>query len=160
LSRGLEIGVLAYLQDGGRTCLIRKDKPGHYMHGFCVAPGGKRLPNESPEQAAARETEEETGLRPLDLRPKGMLHFPDYGDSPFGCEWLCFVYVFTRYEGEPLERGPEGEVFFPRIEELPDLPMYEGDHLFTPHVFRPGFFSARLVYRGTQLVLEEISAWE
>ncbi|GAB4163569.1 MAG: hypothetical protein Kow00107_10400 [Planctomycetota bacterium] len=147
----LKIGVLAYLNREGRTCMLMKRSPGHYMDGLCVAPGGKRLPNESLEEAAERETLEETGIRPLDLRLKGIIHFPDYGDSPFGAEWLCFVFTFTRYDGTPFSEGPEGKVVMPLISDLPNLPMWHGDRIFTPWVFEDGEFSASFTYRGKEL---------
>ncbi len=154
----LKIGVLAYMHTGdGMTCLIRKDQPGHYMHGMFVAPGGKRMPNETPYAAAVRETTEEIGIAPLDLRLKGLLSFPDYGDSPFGAEWLCFVYSFAHWEGELLNKGPEGEVVIVQIASLSELHMWPGDHLFTPLVFKPGLFRAELVYRGSVLESFEIS---
>ena len=148
----LKIGVLSYYHKDGRTLLLLKDKPGHYMHGCYVAPGGKRLPNESLETAAIRETAEETGVVPTDPKLKGFLHFPDFGDSPFGCEWLCFVYVFEEFSGKLFERGPEGPVVFVNVSEIVSLPMYPGDKLFTPYVFSPGLFSAKLHYSGQTLV--------
>lgn len=156
----LKIGVLSYLDKDGHTCMLLKDKPGHYMHGLFVAPGGKRKQNESLEAAAIRETFEETGICPRLVVPKGSLHFPDYGNSPFGAEWLCFVYSFSEYDGEPLKQGPEGEVHFPMISALEHLPMYKGDKLFTPFVFKSGYFSARFVYSGQELVEHEIKLFD
>ncbi|MFA4986883.1 MAG: NUDIX domain-containing protein, partial [Candidatus Brocadiia bacterium] len=117
-ARGLQIGVLSYLDKDGQTLLIRKDSPGHYMHGYCVAPGGKRKENEALHDACIRETHEETGIVPLNPVLKGVISFPDNGDSPFGMEWLCFVFVFNEYSGEMLRKGPEGAVFTHRSSEL------------------------------------------
>ena len=136
----LKIGVLGYLNRDGKTCMIIKDDPNHYMHGYCVAPGGKREPNETLVQAVIREVEEETGIVPINPKFKGTLSFPDYGKSPFGAEWLCFVFVFEDYTGIPLEIGAEGKVIFLDIEDLPKQKMWQGDEIFTPHVFSSGIF--------------------
>ncbi|MDZ7814815.1 MAG: NUDIX domain-containing protein [Planctomycetota bacterium] len=157
MSKDLKVGVLGYLYSDGRTCMLKKRENGHYMDGHFVAPGGKREENESLEDALVREVREETGVTPTAFRLTGILHFPDSGDSPFGAEWLCFIYVFTEYEGEFFPDGPEGKVVQVGIEELGRLDMWPGDEIFTPHVFEDGVFSARFVYDGQELVEHSIS---
>ena len=157
MSRELKIGVLGYFHRDGRTRMLKKREDGHYMDGHYVAPGGKREENESLEQALVREVREETGVTPTNYRLTGVLHFPDLGDSPFGAEWLCFVYVFSDYEGEFFSEGPEGEVVEVESSELAKLKMWPGDEIFTPHVFEAGVFSARFLYRGKQLVEHSLS---
>jgi 8-oxo-dGTP diphosphatase len=149
--RPFRIGVLGYLVSEGKTILLHKKQDGHYMDGYYVAPGGKRLPNEDPYDAVIREVREETGVTPINPVLRGILCFPDLGDSPFGGEWLCFVFTFSDYNGAIVETCPEGTIVIADINSLEFLPMWPGDRLFTPHVFSGNFFRATLVYRGNQL---------
>lgn len=59
--------ALALIYDDGRW-LVGKRAPGRIFAGMWEFPGGKMLDGETPEQAAVRETREETGLMVQPLR--------------------------------------------------------------------------------------------
>src|ERR1700758_1652223 len=67
--------TLVFLFDRPRNALLMIFKKRGQGAGKVNVPGGKIRPGESTEEAAARETVEETGLRPLGLREAGRLEF-------------------------------------------------------------------------------------
>ena len=146
----MKLGVLVYLEPRGRVLMIHRQKEDEHK-GYWLAPGGKLDENEAPLETACREFHEETGLKISGISLKALLSFPDYGDSPFGDEWQVFVFHADEFEGELLENCPEGQLEWIPLEKLSSLPMWEGDRLFTPRVFKPGFFMAKLEYRLNRL---------
>jgi 8-oxo-dGTP diphosphatase len=153
----MRLGVLVYLEQEQQVLMIHRQKRDEHQ-GLWLAPGGKVEPNESPLEAALREVEEETGLRIQETRLRGMLTFPDLGDSPFGDEWHVFVFYASRWEGSLRADCPEGTLAWIPREELSNLPMWEGDRLFTPLIFEDSNFAGRLLYRGQ--VLQESQFWQ
>jgi len=92
-------------------------------------PGGKVEPGETPMEAAARETREETGVRVADLDKRGEFDFY-FGDEHVFC---CHVYVARDVQGDPhdtLEAFPEWRA----RETVPYDRMWEDDELWLPHV--------------------------
>ena len=153
----MKLGVLVYLEHDQQVLMIHRDKEDEHK-GYWLAPGGKIEKNEAPHEAAIREYQEETGLTPEKLQMKAVLNFPDFGDSPFGDEWQVFLFHAGQYSGELIDECPEGILKWIPIHKLKDLPMWEGDKLFTPKVFEPDFFSGKLVYRNNHL--EECIFWK
>lgn len=149
----MKLGVLVYLEIDGKVLMIHRQKEDEHQH-LWLAPGGKVEKNEAPVVAAIREYEEETGLHiyPANMQLKAVLTFPDEGDSPFGDEWNVFVFHVREYSGELIENCPEGTLEWVPKTELLQLPMWEGDQLFTPRIFDPPFFMARLHYKSKKLV--------
>ena len=119
--------------------------------GLWLAPGGKVEKNEAPLETAIREVNEETGLHISALELKAILSFPDQGDSPFGAEWHVFVFYTKTFSGTLMDSCAEGNPRWIPWNELLQLPMWEGDQLFTPHLFKPGCFCAKLEYHGNVL---------
>lgn len=70
-----------------RIVFVRQERPGTGRPGLEL-PGGRIRPDEAPEDAARREMEAETGLRPKGLRLVGVF-FPAPGYSTEEC--YCFV---------------------------------------------------------------------
>jgi len=92
-------------------------------------PGGKVEPDETPAEAAVRETNEETGVDVGAVEKRGEFDF-FFGDDHVFC---CHVYVATGVSGEP-EETPEA---FPEWRARKDVPydeMWEDDVLWLPHV--------------------------
>jgi len=148
---------LVYIEDAGRVLMIHREKADEHR-GLYLAPGGKLEANEAPLEAAVREAEEETGLHIEAPQLKAVLTFPDLGDSPFGDEWHVYVFHVVRFSGSLREDCPEGQLEWVPRDELLDLPMWEGDHLFTPKIFEPGCFTAKFLYRGSDM--QDYAFWE
>lgn len=80
----------------GDKILVGQRPPGHSLAGQWEFPGGKIEKNESPEQALARELNEELAID-ADIGPLKMASTHSYGDT--GIIILFFEVLFWR--GEP-----------------------------------------------------------
>jgi ADP-ribose pyrophosphatase YjhB (NUDIX family) len=110
-----KVGAEAAVFDGeGRILLVRRSDDGLW----CL-PCGWVEPNESPEEAAAREAREETGL---EVRPRDLVGVftrkPEMGFGPHTA--VAVVYLCDAMGGAPEPRSHEVlEVRYWRIEEVP-----------------------------------------
>ena len=148
----MKLGVLVYLENTEEHGLmIHREKEDEHQ-GLWLAPGGKVEANEAPYEAAARETQEETGLHIKDPELKAVLSFPDEGDSPFGDEWHVFVFYTNHFSGTLTTDCPEGRLKWIPKDKLNELDLWEGDRLFTPKILESGCFSAKFLYSGKTLI--------
>ena len=124
--------VLCFVfRDEGREVLLIEKKRGQGAGKWNV-PGGKVKQGESFEQAAVRETLEETGIQALDLEHRGRLEFRF---PPESSSWssLCEVFVSKRFEGTlHLEEIPECRSFWWKTLELPFERFWDDDKLWIP----------------------------
>ena len=116
--------VAAILQQEGRI-LICQRRPGQAHPLKWEFPGGKVEPGESPEQALARELEEELGIRSAAGVEIARYEFTYPGKNPIE---LIFCQV-SRFEGEPQNRIFH-EMRWERASQLPDYDFLEGDTEF------------------------------
>ena len=152
------IGVLVYIRKEGRYLMLHRIKKNNDMHeGFWVAPGGKRMLNESITDCAKREVLEETGLTVHSMRHLGFLHFPDDGQSPFKGEWIDFVFLCEDFSGEIINDCAEGSLSWIDENVLMTLPMWQGDLVFTPFVISGKRFTAQFIYHGKELYHSSIA---
>ena len=141
--------TLCYVRSRGRTLMLhRNKKPGDVHRGKWNGLGGKFEPGESPEECVVREVREESGLTVSDPRLHGVLTFPDFRS---GEDWLVFLYTAAKFTGT-LGECAEGDLEWIDDAKLLELPLWEGDRVFLPWLSRPGFFSAKFVYRDGKLV--------
>jgi 8-oxo-dGTP diphosphatase len=122
------VGTVCYIRRNGQV-LLQKKAEGLFGGGKWNAPGGKLREGESPEEAARREVEEETGLHVKALRAHGSLTFY-FGD---GEEPAFVVHVFScnDFSGR-LWAGIEGELrWFPQ-NDLPYDQMWADDRHWLP----------------------------
>lgn len=149
--------TLCYVQSSGRTLMMhRNKKPGDVHKGKWNGLGGKMDPGESPEECVVREIREESGLRLVEPRLRGVLTFPAF--KP-GEDWLVFVYTASRFEGE-VGACAEGDLEWIADEKIEDLPLWEGDRIFLPWLKNDGFFSGKFVYRDGLLVSHQATFFE
>jgi len=145
--------TLCYVQSGDSTLMIHRVKKDNDMHlGKWNGLGGKLIPGESPEECAIREVYEESGLRVIDLKLKGILTFPKF--QP-GEDWYAFVFVIDQFEGELID-SPEGHLSWIKKENILDLNLWDGDRFFLPWLDEPGIFSAKFCYNQGILVDYEV----
>lgn len=100
--------------DNQRFCLIRKQRPA-WQKGKLNLPGGKIDPGETPEQAAAREVQEETGFSVYDA-PKVLGKIVD-GDTTIYC-----VKASVWYSGGERRASEDEEVLWMDWYQIQDDP--------------------------------------
>ena len=133
--------ALTFVRRDGQLLLIHKKRgmgAGKYS-----APGGRLEAGETPEQAAVRETQEEVGLTPLNLRPAGRLDFA-FTD---GYSLRCHVYTADSYEGT-LTETDEAAPFWCPESEIPYGRMWSDDRLWLPLMLEARPFDAQFVFDG------------
>lgn len=96
-------------------------------------PGGKIQEGESEEQAAIRETIEETGIIPSYLERIGTLEFY----FPEGNSWdnICAVFIARHHSGKLLRETEECRNTWVSLQKIPYEKMWDSDRLWAPLVF-------------------------
>ena len=133
-------------------CYIERDQCWLMMHrvkkeedenaGKWIGIGGHLEENESPEECICREALEETGMNLTGLKLRGIITFilPDWGNE------LTFLYT-AQTDTTELKECSEGVLKWIPIEDVMDLPLWEGDRIFLPLLqTREDVFSLKLNY--------------
>ncbi len=149
------LATLGYVlsADGRRVLMIHRNaRQDDHHHGKYNGLGGKLETDEDVVAGMRREIREEAGIECLDLTLRGTISWPGFGKR--GEDWFGFLFVVTRFAGEPLERNPEGTLEWIEIARVPSLSLWEGDRHFLPLVFdadaRP--FHGLMPYRDGRMV--------
>ncbi len=95
--------------------------------------GGHMEADEDVVACMKREIMEEAGIECLHLSLRGTVNWTGFG--PKGEDWLGFIFLITEYSGEPFTENEEGDLHWIAIEDIPALPMWEGDRHFIPLIF-------------------------
>ena len=153
----MKLATLCYVRQAGQTLMIQRVKKTHDMHqGKWNGLGGKLNPGETPEECAAREIYEESGLRVRNPRLKGFLTFPTFAKDE---DWYVFVFVVEDFEGELID-SPEGDLHWVNNSDLTTLNLWEGDAIFLPWLDQQGVFSGKFVYKDGKLIFHEVVFYE
>lgn len=139
-----EKAVLLFLREGSDVLLILKKRG--LGTGKINGPGGRVEAGESWEDAARRETEEETGLRPETLRPAASLAFQ------FTDGYSLDVRVFTAagWTGT-LRACDEADPFWQPADRLPWARMWADDALWLPPVLEGRGVEARFLFDNERM---------
>jgi 8-oxo-dGTP diphosphatase len=149
----MKFATLCYVRRAGKTLMIHRTKRANDMHhGKWNGLGGKLMPGETPEECAAREIFEESGLDVVSMHLKGFLTFPRFTNEE---DWYAFVFVVDEFMGE-FKESPEGYLEWIDDERLCDLALWEGDRFFLPWIDQPGFFSAKFIYEDGKYIDHEV----
>jgi len=133
--------VYARRADGSVLLVERRRPP---FAGYWVAPGAELAADEAPHHGASRGLMEETGLKSLDLRLRGVVREvsprPDF-------QWLLFLYR-CRAGGTPRAGGAVDDLRWWTMAELERAPVPAADRWWLPHVVgdAPGVLEATLHY--------------
>ena len=114
-----------------------------------IGVGGKLEYGESPFDCIRREILEETGLTVGALSYKGIITFVS---NEFGTEYMHLFHT-DDFSGSLVEQCDEGRLEWIDINEVENLPLWEGDKIFLDLMRKDvPFFSLKLVYEGQNLV--------
>src|ERR1700756_940905 len=130
------LATLGYVlsSDRRRVLLIHRNaRPDDPHLGKYNGLGGKLEATEDVAAGMCREIREEAGIECLDLSLRGTISWPGFGKQ--GEDWFGFLFVVTRFSGTPLERNPEGALEWVAVDQVLELPLWEGDRHFLPLVF-------------------------
>ena len=130
------VGTLGYVltPDRRKVLLVRRCARPHDHHlGKYNGLGGKLRPDEDVQSCMIREIWEEAAIHCEEMHLRGTVNWPGFG--PDGENWLGFVFLVTKFSGVPKTFNEEGELAWHVLDELEDLPMWEGDKFFLPLVF-------------------------
>ncbi len=134
-----ETAVICYIFKDDKVLLIHK-KTG-LGKGKINAPGGRIEAGEMPMDAAVRETEEETGLTPLNLKQMGVLSFI-FTD---GYSLKGFVYFADDCTGDLLETD-EADPFWQPADKIPYDEMWEDDRHWLPKAIDGKFINGKFIF--------------
>jgi 8-oxo-dGTP diphosphatase len=132
----------------GEEFLLQLKSKGRFGEGFWNAPGGKIQTGETPEEAARREVEEETGLVIKSLEKVGELEF-FFGKSKIVPDWTAVVLLCKDFEGKQKHESSEGELKWYRGNEIPYDKMWSDDKYWLPVLIERAQGVSRKTFRGT-----------
>ena len=139
----MRLTTLCYIEKEGSYLMMHRIKKQQDENaGKWIGIGGHLNEDETPEECIRREIREETGLEVDDLKLRGILTFilPAWGNE------LTFLYTASAKE-EVSKECAEGVLKWIPVDEVMDLPLWEGDRVFLPLLKEEkDFFSMKLIY--------------
>ena len=141
--------TLCYLERGDEVLMLHRVKKAVDENaGKWIGVGGGFEEGESPEDCLLREVYEETGMRLLTWRYRGIVPFVS---DEWGTEYM-HLFTSENFAGE-LRECAEGVLVWKKRSEILSLPLWEGDKIFL-RLLEEGhpFFSLKLRYHGDELV--------
>jgi len=141
--------TLCYLERGDEVLMLHRVKKAVDENaGKWIGVGGGFEEGESPEDCLLREVYEETGMRLITWRFRGIVTFVS---DEWGTEYM-HLFTSENFAGE-LRECAEGVLVWKKRSEILSLPLWEGDKIFL-RLLEEGhpFFSLKLRYHGDELV--------
>jgi len=147
------LGTLGYIvnKDQSKVLLVHRNARDSDQHlGKYNGLGGKLESNEDPATGMIREIKEEAGIDVVDMKLKGIINWTGFG--PNGEDWMGFVFFINLFHGTPHAKNEEGDLSWHKIDEINELPMWEGDRYFLPLVFdaNPKVFYGYMPYKNAK----------
>lgn len=140
--------TLCYIERDGAYLMLHRTKKDHDPnHDKWLGLGGKFEAGESPEDCLVRECREESGLTLTAYRFRGIVTFVS---DRLPTEYM-HLFTADGFTGT-VTNCTEGDLAWVKKEEVPALPLWEGDRIFLRLLAkdRP-FFSLKLSYTGERL---------
>lgn len=120
--------------------------------------GGKANEGEDIVDAAIRESQEEIGVTPINLKPVAVFNY----HFPLQKGWGLQVYVFsaTEWRGEPTESEEMRPKWF-KIDEIPYGEMWVDDEIWMPKAFAGLLLKGSFMFGKNEIIddyyLDEVS---
>ena len=159
MSRNLT--TLCYIEKNDCYLMMHRiSKKNDINEGTWIGIGGHFEEGESPEECLLREVYEETGLKLLSYRLRGIITFVS---DVAGCEYM-HLYTADRFEGDVDAANQictEGVLKWVPKQEIFNLRLWEGDKIFLKLLLeKESIFSLKLVYTGDELTFWECREWD
>lgn len=141
--------TLCYIENDGKYLMLHRIKKENDLNrDKWIGIGGKFEDKESPEDCVIREAKEETGLDLIDPKYRGIVTFVS---DKYETEWM-HLFTASEFSGD-LICCDEGELVWVAKNQIPSLPLWEGDKIFLKLLEDDApFFSLKLEYQGEALV--------
>lgn len=147
--------TLCYIEkDGAYLMMHRVKKQNDLNRDKWVGIGGKFEKGENPFDCAYREIKEETGVRPVELKYRGIVKFVS---DVYGTEYM-HLFTADGYEGEINYDCSEGVLEWVEKGKVTQLPLWQGDKIFLKLLdSEQRFFYLTLIYEGETLTKHELN---
>lgn len=141
--------TLCYLELNGKYLMLhRVKKQKDENKDKWIGVGGHMEEGEAPEECLVREVLEETGLKLLDYRFRGVVTFVS---DQYETDYM-FLFTSDCFEGTMIECD-EGDLEWVEKSRVFDLPIWEGDKVFFRLLEeREDVFLLTLRYQGDKLI--------
>ena len=153
----VQLATICYIDNGREFLMLHRNKKPNDVHaGKWIGVGGKLERGETPQECAAREILEETGLKAKPVL-KGVITSPEFTPD---LDWYTYVFKVTEFEGELIDCN-EGTLEWVPYDQVLSKPTWEGDHTFVEWLLedKPPF-SAKFVYDGDKLLDTQVDFYE
>ena len=152
-----QLATICYIDNGKELLMLHRNKKPNDVHeGKWIGVGGKLERGETPQECAAREILEETGLKAKPVL-KGGITLPEFTPD---LDWYTYVFKVTEFEGDLIDCN-EGTLEWVPYDEVLSKPTWEGDHTFVEWLLEDKpFFSAKFVYDGDKLMDTQVDFYE
>lgn len=130
----IKFTTLCFVIDKKSECLLMIEKRRGQGAGKWNVPGGKIGRLEQPEEAAIRETLEETGIEPIHPIKKGLLEF--YFPKSKSWDNICHVYWTDSFRGNLVPESEECFAHWVPLNEIPFEKMWDDDRLWVPDLLQ------------------------
>ncbi|MCB1111334.1 MAG: 8-oxo-dGTP diphosphatase [Chlamydiales bacterium] len=130
------IGTLGYIlsPDKRQVLLVHRNARDDDHHlGKYNGLGGKMEPEEDVVTCMRREIHEEAGITCTEMTLRGTINWTGFG--PNGEDWLGFIFRIDAFTGTPFTENHEGTLEWVPVDQMMELPMWEGDRHYLPMVF-------------------------
>jgi 8-oxo-dGTP diphosphatase len=149
------MATLGYIlsPDGNSVLMIHRNKrPDDIHYGKYNGLGGRLEPTESVTAGMRREIFEESGISAEEMNLRGTISWPGFGKH--GEDWFGFIFLITKWHGEPHDGNHEGSLEWVARDKILDLPLWPSDRLFLPMVFDgdPHPFHGVMPYKDFEMV--------
>lgn len=137
MDSGLRGATVCYLFKDEKILLLKFSKKWGQIY---APPGGKMEEGETPTECIIREYKEETGLRLLNPRLKGISYWQKKEAG------IIFVFIATEFSGDLERATQEGTSSWISIAESRRMEQFPMNKIFFDSLFEEGIFEGKFVY--------------